>query len=132
MEHWVDTFFMMLKMEQFEKTWHCDSDGRRVHTKKRKRNAIMDSIRRCDLHPPQEETPPDEQGMVDMASFRDTVMALSGNHAAEARLYQADRRSQMRPYPGPRLGITMTALQYQVGETHQIWGNVEVWVPTKP
>ena len=46
----------------------------------------MDSIRRCGLHPPHEETPPDEQGMVDMPSFRDTVMALSGNHAGRGTI----------------------------------------------
>ena len=56
----------------------------------RKRNSIVDSIRRCGLHPPPEEIPPDEQGKVDITSFRDTVMASLGNQASEAQLYQAD------------------------------------------
>ena len=59
-----DTFFCLLKMKQFEKTWHCDEQGRRLYTMLRLWNPIMDSIRRCGLPPPQEETPPDGQGMV--------------------------------------------------------------------
>ena len=105
-----DTFFLMLKMEQFEKRWHYDSEGRRVHTKIRKRNPIMDSIRRCGLHPPPEE-------MVAMTSFRDTVMALSGNQAAEAQLYQADN---IWAYPG----TTTTAPQYLGGaslDLEEMW-----------
>ena len=39
----------------------------------------MDSIRRPGLHPIPEGTPPVEQGTVDMTSFSDTVLALSGN-----------------------------------------------------
>ena len=27
-----DTFFWLLKMEQFEKTWHKDEQGRRTYT----------------------------------------------------------------------------------------------------
>ena len=50
----------------------------------------MHGIRRFGLHPPQEETPPDGQGTVDMTSFRHTLIALSGNQTAEAQLYQAD------------------------------------------
>ena len=76
-----DTFFSM---------WHCDSDGRRVHTLSRKRIPIMYSTRRRGLHLPQEETPPVGQGTVDMTSFSDTVLVLSRNQVAEALMYQAD------------------------------------------
>ena len=54
----------------------------------------MDGIGRFGLHPPLEET---QQGTVDMASFRDTLIALSGNQTAAAQLYQADNNWV---YPG--------------------------------
>ena len=66
-----DTFFWLQKMEQFEKAWHYDEQGRRTYTMLRLRNPIMDSIRRFGLQPPQEETQPDDQGMVDLTSFTD-------------------------------------------------------------
>ena len=47
------------------------------------------SIRKFGLHPPHEETRVDDKGLVDMTSFIDTVMAISGNQAAEAHLSQA-------------------------------------------
>ena len=59
-----DTFFWLLKMEQFEKTWHYDEHGRRTYTMLRLRNAIMDGICRFGPRPPQEEKQPDDQGMV--------------------------------------------------------------------
>ena len=55
----------------------------------RKRNPIVDSVRRRGLHTPQEEAPPGGQGEMDMTSFRDAVMALSASQAAEAQLHQA-------------------------------------------
>ena len=65
---------------QFEKTWHYDEQTRRENTMLRLRNPIVDGIRGFGLHPPQEETLPDEQGTVDVSSLRDTLMApLSGN-----------------------------------------------------
>ena len=71
---------------------------------------------------------PDEQGMVDVTCFRDTVMASSGNQAAEAYWYQGDNAWA--------LGITTTALQYRVGASHQIcWkcgsmGAQRAWIVT--
>ena len=51
----------------------------------------MDGIRRFGLHPPQEETLPDEQGMGDMTSLRDTLIALSENQTvADAQGYRDD------------------------------------------
>ena len=61
-------------MEQFQKTWHYDEQGRRIYTMLRLRNRVMDGIRRCGLHPPQEETPPEGQGTVDMTSLRATLI----------------------------------------------------------
>ena len=55
----------------------------------RLQNRIMDSIHKFGLHPPHEETRVDDKGLVDIFSFRNTVMAISGNEAAEAHLYQA-------------------------------------------
>ena len=46
----------MLQPDQYEKKWHYDSDGNRVCTMIRKRNPVMDSIRRREFHLPQEET----------------------------------------------------------------------------
>ena len=48
-----DTFFWLLKMAQFEKTWHHDEQGRRAYTMLRLRNPIVDSIRRFGFQPPQ-------------------------------------------------------------------------------
>ena len=47
-----DTWFWLLKMEQFENTCHHGARGRRVYTMLRLRNSIMDGIRRFGLHPP--------------------------------------------------------------------------------
>ena len=77
-------------MKQYEKNWHYDEQGRRLFTMLRLRNPIMDEIRRFGLNLTQEETPPIGQGEVDMTSFGDAVMALSGNQAAEAQLCQPD------------------------------------------
>ena len=55
-----------------------DADGNCVSSMSRKRHQIMDSIRRRGLHPPPEETPPGEQGRVDMTSFMDTFVGLIG------------------------------------------------------
>ena len=61
-----------------------------AHTQCCERNPIMDSIRQFGLHPLQKETPQGEQGVVDMASFKNTLVASSGNQAAEAQLYRTD------------------------------------------
>ena len=74
-----DAFFWMLNMEQFEKKWHCDPHGRRVYTMLRFRNPIMDGIRWFGLHPPQEDTLPEPRDSRDMTSFKDTLIALSGD-----------------------------------------------------
>ena len=82
-----------------------------MHTMLRKRNPIMDIIRRRGLHPP-EETPPVGQGMVDMRH-------------SDGLIWQSGRRSTnctRLTIPGPALGITMTAPQYPVGVSHQVWG----------
>ena len=77
-------------MGQFEKTWHYDEQGRRVCTMLRWRNPIMDGIRRFGLHPPQEETLPDE-GMGDVTSLSGTLIVLSGNQTvADALGYRDD------------------------------------------
>ena len=73
----------MLESDPYEKKWHNDSDGYRV------RDPIMDSFRKRGLHLPQEETPPDGQGDVDMTSFGEAVMA-SGYQVAEKQLHLAD------------------------------------------
>ena len=49
-----DTFFWLLKMEQFEKSWNCDEQGRRTYT------MLRFGIRRFGLHPFQEETQTDD------------------------------------------------------------------------
>ena len=49
-------------MEQFEKNWHYDPQGRRVFKVLRLRTPIMDGIRRFGLHPPQEDTLPGLEG----------------------------------------------------------------------
>ena len=54
----------------------------------RLRNPIMDGIRRFGLHPPQEETQPGDQGIVDLTSFTDTLLALSGNQTVDAEGYR--------------------------------------------
>ena len=46
-----------------KKTWDYDGHGRRVCIKLRLQNPIMDGIRRFGLHPPLEETLPNERGM---------------------------------------------------------------------
>ena len=51
----------------------------------RLRNPVMDGIRRFGLHPPLEETLQDEQGVVDMTSLRDTLIALPGNPTFDAQ-----------------------------------------------
>ena len=53
----------------------------------------MDSFRRRGLHLPQEETPPVGQEEVDMASFGDAVMALSGYHVAETQFVLGRKHS---------------------------------------
>ena len=78
---------LMLILEEYEKTGNMMRMAKCVFSMLRKRNPIMGFIRKRGLHPLPEETPPDEQGMVDMTSF--TVLALSGSWAAEAQLYQA-------------------------------------------
>ena len=85
-----DTYFWLLKMEQFEKTWQHDGQGGRTYTMLRLRNPIMDGIRRFGLHPLQEETQTNGQGMVHLTSFADTLLALSGNQIVDAQLHQAD------------------------------------------
>ena len=42
----------------------------------RLRNPIMDGMHTFGLLPPQEEMQPDDQGIVDMTSLADTVLAL--------------------------------------------------------
>ena len=54
----------------------------RVCTTLRKHNPIK-GIRRRWLHLPQEETPPIGEEAVDITSFGETVMALSGLHLAD-------------------------------------------------
>ena len=107
---WSTGWYLLLDVEKgtVREKWHYDSDGRRVHTMLRKRTPIMDSIRRCGLHPLPEEVLPVGQSMVDMTSFRDTVVAFSNC----ARL----------TILGPTLGITTTAPQYLVGVSHQFLG----------
>ena len=83
-------FFLMSNAKQFEKTWRCDEQGWRTYTLLRCGIRSWTVSVSLGLISSQEETPPDEQGMDDMASFRDTLMALSGNQAAEAQLYQTD------------------------------------------
>ena len=68
-----------------------------INTMLRLRNPFTDGIRRFGLHPPQEETQTDDQGIVDMTFLRETLVALSGNQAAEAQLYQDDNNWA---YPG--------------------------------
>ena len=87
---------MMLKLDLYEKKWHNGSDGNRMCTMLRRRNPIMDSIRRRGLHSTQEETPPIRQGEVDMTSLGDAVAALSGYQVAETQWYLADSN---RGYP---------------------------------
>ena len=53
----------MLNMEQFEKNWHYDPQGRRVYTMRRLRNPFMDGIHRLGLHPPREDTLLDTAGL---------------------------------------------------------------------
>ena len=96
-----DTFFIFLmsKVKQFEKTWHYDEPGRRTHTTLRLRKPVMDTV--------------------DVASFRDTLIALSGTRPPKhncARL----------TLPGPTLSILTTAPRYQVRVSPQIWG--EMWM----
>ena len=59
--------------------------GRLIHTMLRLRNPIMDSIRRVGLHRLREETQTDDQGMVDLTSFADALLALSGNQTVGAQ-----------------------------------------------
>ena len=67
-----DTFFWLLKVDLFEKTWHHNEQGRRTYTMLRLRNPIMDGLHRFGLHPPQEDAQTDVQGVVDLNSFTDT------------------------------------------------------------
>ena len=113
-----ESFSWLLKMEQSEKTWHYDEQGRRTYTMLRLRNPIMDSIRRCGLHPPSEETPPDGQGTVNMASFGDTLIALSGNQPAEAQLYQSDKNWAYPGYDDDNASISSGSLSPDLGH---IW-----------
>ena len=83
----------------------------------------MDGKRRCELHPPQEETPPDEQGMVDVTSFRDKVMTLSGNQAAEAQLHKADNTWAFPEYHDDCASISSGSFSPDLGR------HVQVWVP---
>ena len=53
-----ETFFWLLRMEQFKKTWHHDEQGRRTYTMLTLRHPNMEGIRRFGLHP-QETTLPD-------------------------------------------------------------------------
>ena len=61
-----EVFFMMVQSDPYEKKSHCDSDLFRV------------CFRRRGLHLPQEERPSYGQDEVDVASFGDAVMALTG------------------------------------------------------
>ena len=79
-----------MMLDPHEKKWHYDSDRNRVCTMLQKRNPIMDSFRRRGLHLPRKETLPIGQEEVDMASFGDAAMALSGYQVAERQLYPAD------------------------------------------
>ena len=63
-EEQVWTFFMVLKLDQYEKKRHLDSDGTRVCTMSRQRNLIMDSIRGRGIHLCSEEIPSIRQGEV--------------------------------------------------------------------
>ena len=81
-------FFMMLKLDQYKKVWHLDSDGNRVCTLLRMRNPFMEGIRRDGLQLPRKEIPPGAQEEVDLTSFGNAVMALMRDQAAEALLHQ--------------------------------------------
>ena len=70
----------------------------------------MDSICRFGLHPPRKNTQTHDQGMVDMTSFRDTLIALSGSHAAEAQLYQTDNTLSYPEYIDDNASISSGSL----------------------
>ena len=113
----------MSNAKQFEKTWHCNERGWRTNTTLRLRNPIMDSFREFGLHPPLKETPPNEQGVVGMAS--DTLMELSENQAAEPQVYQTDSTWTYRESMDDSASIFSGSLFPRFRR------NVEVWVPKK-
>ena len=110
-----DTFFWFLMMEQFEISWHCDEQGRRVYTMLRLRNRVMDGIRWFGFHPPQEETLPDEQGMVDMTSFRDALIAFSGNQTVDAQGNRHEITGDVPGYAGDNVSTLSWSLSLDLG-----------------
>ena len=108
--------FWLLLMEQFEKFWQHDEQGRRTYTTLRLQNPIMDGIRRFGLHPPQEETLPDEQGTVDMTSFRDALIALLRNQTVDEQGHRDEITVNVLEYVDDYVSISSGSLSPDLGE----------------